>query len=166
MQKVVSLDDNLIKRIHSAKQKLKTRPDSILFGELKEGEDCISDSFNCPIYCEFLKICNGARCGEIDFWGINDLLQNQFYTMDIKGGQVVWLCIGQVLYEPLMLNKWDKKVYLLRKDELDRTPPIFCFESLDDLMKNYVFGERYRNIVSDAEHDEWYIFLKENKFFS
>lgn len=52
----------------------------------------------------------------------------------------------------------------LRKDELDNAP-IFCFESFSDLMKNYVFGKGYRDIIPDAQNDEWYIFLKENKFF-
>lgn len=161
---MVYLNDNLIKIIDLAKQKLKERPGSILFGDLAKGEDKIPDNLNCPIYSEFLKICNGARCGDIDFWSINDLSQNQFYVINMEGGQEVWLCIGQVLYEPLILNKRDKKVYLLRKDELDNAP-IFCFESFSDLMKYYVFGEGYRDIVPDAENDEWYIFLKENKFF-
>ncbi len=158
------MNDNLIRIINLAKQKLKERSRSILFGDLANGEGHIPDSLSCPIYCEFLKVCNGARCGDIDFWSTNDLLQNQFYVVNMKGGQDVWLCIGQVLYEPLMLNKQDEKVYLFRKDELDSTP-IFCFESFIDLMENYVFGEGYRDIVPNAENDEWYIFLKENDFF-
>ena len=158
------MNDNLIKIIDLAKQKLKETPGSILFGDLAKGEDKIPDHLNWPIYSEFLKICNGARCGDIDFWSINDLSQNQFYVTAMEGGQEVWLCIGQVLYEPLMLNKQDKKVYLLRKDELDNVP-IFCFESFSDLILYYVFGKGYRDIVPDAENDEWYIFLKKHKFF-
>lgn len=161
---MVYLNDNLIRIINLAKQKLKEKSQSILFGDLADGESSIPDNLNFPIYCEFLKACNGARCGDIDLWSINDLLQNQFYIVGMDGGKDEWLCIGQVLYEPLMLNKQDGIVYLFRKDELDNTP-IFCFESFSELIENYVFGEGYKDIVPNAENDEWYIFLEENNFF-
>jgi len=161
---VVYLNDNLIKIINLARQKLKENSQSIMFGDLANGVELIHDNFNCPIYCEFLKVCNGASCGDIDFWSTKYLMKNQFYLVNMRGGQDTWLCIGQVLYEPLMLNKQDEKVYLFRKDELDGAP-IFCFESFNDLIENYVFGERYRDIVKNVENDEWYIFLKENNFF-
>ena len=159
------MDNDLLKIISVAREKLKETPHSMLFGDLPNGEDKISNNNDIfPAYYEFLKVCNGARCGDIDLWSNNDLPDTQFYIEELDGGRDIWLCIGQILYEPLIFNCMDEKVYFFRKDELD-SAPIFIFDSFYDFFKNYVFGQKYKEIIPDVDNDSWYDFLTDNEYF-
>ncbi|MFH6994518.1 hypothetical protein [Flavobacterium sp. FlaQc-48] len=154
------------KIIDTVREKLSERPKSILFCKLGNKATSIPDGLKSyTAYSEFLSVCNGARCGDIDLWDTNSIPNNQFYVSEIQGMQDAWLCIGQILYEPLMLSKQDGKVYLFSKNELNDMP-MYIFDDFYNLIINYVFGVKYKNIVVNADNDRWFIFLKENDFFS
>ncbi len=153
---------NLLKKI---KQELCDDPSSIIYAEI---EDVLSEDVDISLYTklyrDFLQECNGARFGAIDIWGKDDFLQNQYRVMNIAGGNEEWICIGQVLYEPLVINKKDELVYLFYQGQESEITPL-CFGSLDDFLLQYALGEKYSEIIPETEDDDWYIFLTEHDFF-
>ena len=102
------------------------------------------------------------RCGSIDIFGADIIQDYQFMVNNIPGGNDKWLYIGQILYEPVVINKIDSKVYrFFRGNEDINTAD--CLGLFDEFLLNYVFGDKYAEIVPDAEDDEWYRFLKKIK---
>ncbi|WP_143536095.1 hypothetical protein [Saccharibacillus sp. O23] len=115
-------------------------------------------TINVGDYREMLDLFDGARCGAIDLWSYADLPQHQFRVSDVEGGPNAWIEIGQVLYEPLLLNRENGSIYLLNTDRDD-----LCLlaSNLQSFLKNDIFGSGYAKLVPDHEHDGWYLFLHE-----
>ncbi len=153
---------NLLGKI---KYELSDDPSSIIYAEIEDAflED-VDISLYTKLYSDFLQECNGARFGAIDIWGSDDFLQNQYRVVNIAGGNQEWICIGQVLYEPLVINKENELVYLFYQGEESETAPL-CFGSLDDFLMQYALGKKYSEIIPETEDDDWYIFLTEHDFF-
>ena len=155
------MNDKLKEIIHTVKLELSKDPSFIVIGKLSDGSENlgVTENNNIQQYNDFLRECNGARCGSIDFWSVELLLKNQYRVLDIPGGENEWLCIGQILYEPLVLNKNDLKVYRFYQGGEDEIQGD-CFGDFDYFMLNYVFGVNYLDIMPDAEEDEWFQLLK------
>ena len=109
-------------------------------------------------YCDFLDVCDGARCGIIDLWNSENIKKNQYRVTDIIGGSEKWVCIGQILYEPLVFNLKDEKIYLFYQGYENEVKGR-CFGNFDDFLLNYVFGKQYKELIPDIVNDEWYMFL-------
>lgn len=155
------MNDKLKETIQLVKLELRRDPSSIIIGKLGDGiRDIIAnDNPNIQEYYEFLGECNGARCGSIDFWSVEMFLKNQYRISEIPGGEDNWLCIGQILYEPVVISKVDGKVYrFYQGHETDIAAD--CFGSFDEFLMGYVFGCKYAEIIPDADEEEWYQFLK------
>ena len=147
--------------IQSVKTELDKDPNGIIAGKINEGTTIKEKNFDpaLQIYYDFLSECNGARFGAIDLFGAEILEKYQFMVSDIPGGDERWFYIGQILYEPLLFNKNDLKLYLFYRETED-VDPTDCFGYLDDFLMNYVFGKKYAEIIPDADNDEWYQLLK------
>jgi hypothetical protein len=144
--------------IQKVKEQLILEPDGIIFGELHEGNhNAHSNHKILQRYFDFLKESDGARCGAIDLWSFNELDTNQYRVTELSGSIEKWFEIGQILYEPLVIDKISGEVYLFEgyPDGEGRS-----FGDLEDFLLNYVFGGRYAEIIPNAESDEWYQFLK------
>lgn len=155
------MNDKLKEIIHTVKLELSKDPSLILIGKLHDGSENAGENENHNIqhYYDFLKESNGARCGSIDFWSAELLKKNQYRVLDIPGGENEWICIGQILYEPLVLNKNDFKIYRFYQGCEDVVQGD-CFGDFDYFMLNYVFGTKYLDIVPNAEDDGWFQLLK------
>ena len=150
--------------IQTVKTELDKDPNGIIAGKINEGTT-IKQKNSDPalqIYYDFLRECNGASFGAIDLFEIEILEKHQFVVTGIPGGEENWFCIGQILYEPVLINKNDLKLYLFYRDNED-VDPADCLGYLDDFLMNYVFGAKYVDIIPDADNDEWYQLLKKLK---
>lgn len=65
------------------------------------------------VYEEFLKVCNGGRFGSIDLWSSEIFLDNQYRIINIEGESNNCFCIGQVLYEPIVIKLDTEKKYII-----------------------------------------------------
>lgn len=153
---------NIIEKIRNEFSK---DPSLIMIGEMNDGLKSETRKALCiKPYCDFLEVCNGARCGIIDLWSDEDIENNQYRVTDLIGGSDNWICIGQILYEPLVFNLKDEQVYLFFQGH-EREIKESCFGEFDTFLLNYVFGKRYRELMPNTVNDEWYDFLKRLALF-
>ncbi|POZ55840.1 hypothetical protein MKY08_13610 [Lysinibacillus sp. FSL M8-0337] len=150
--------------IDCLKDGLKRDPSSIVFGKLNEGIGEMNEATILKLgkYYDFLRLTNGARCGDIDLWGYSELEKNQYVLSDLQDEKESWLSIGQILYEPLLINRLDGNVYEFIVDDGSKN----CLGELDFFLKNYVFGSSYSKVIPNSEKDDWFLFLKKNGMIS
>ena len=158
------MTEQLKQIIQTVKSELDKDPNGIIAGKINEGNTSKADNYDpaLQIYFDFLNECNGASFGAIDLFETEILEEHQFVINGIPAGEENWFCIGQILYEPLLFNKNDLKVYLFYRDNED-VDPADCLGYLDDFLMNYVFGAKYADIIPDADNDEWYQLVKKLK---
>jgi len=154
------MNKDIKKIVDCLKESLKEDPSNIVFGKLNDGIEGDSEvnSLKLGKYFALLNLTNGARCGDIDLWSYSELERNQYVLSDIQDEKESWLSIGQILYEPLIMNKFDGNVYRFITDEDDTL--MNCFGELDFFLKNYVFGSGYCKAIPNFEEDDWFLFLK------
>ena len=144
------------------RNRLVALPDAILIGEIPEGAKNISPEvlqLIAPAHCAFLKLCNGGSFGDIILWSTEELLDNQYR---VPANQSSWCEIGQLLYEPLFLDKETQHV-LFPADSYDGIEGIDV--DFDTFVREYIFGNKYKEkiIGYDNADDDWSGFLKESK---
>jgi len=157
------MNTKLLQTINLVKKELDKNPDSIIFAKLKFGlkiGDIEIEKIG--VYSEFLKITNGARFGSIDLWNYDDLKRNQFVLHDRQNSKESLISIGQILYEPLILDINDQSVYTFKQDD-DPDIAMTFIGDFDSFLSNYVFGEWYGKIIPDYDSDQWILFLKKVK---
>lgn len=153
------MNHNLKNIILTVRRSLKSDQNGIIIGELGEKNLMINnDNSILEEYFDFLRECDGARCGSIDFWSFKELSLHQYRIVNLATEGKCWIEIGQILYEPLVINKIDGKVYRFYQNQsIDKRE---CFGDFDNFLLNYVFGEKYSQIVPDTHDDDWYQFLR------
>ena len=155
---------NLETIITHYRNRLVALPDAILIGEIPEGAKNISPEvlqLIAPAHCAFLKLCNGGSFGDIILWSVEELLENQYR---IPAEQPSRYEIGQLLYEPLFLDKHTQCV-IFPADVYEGIEGIEV--DFDTFVKEYIFGSKYKEkiIGYDNEDDDWSAFLG-NSFVS
>lgn len=78
----------------------------------------------------------------------------------LAGGTETWLFIGLILYEPLVINKTDGKVYIFYLD-VPADFPEECFGSFDHFLMKYAFGKKYLDLVPVDLEDGWVRLIRE-----
>ena len=140
------------------RSRLASLPDAILIGEIPEGAESIPPEvlqLIAPAHCSFLKLCNGGTFGDIILWSAEELLENQYH---IPAEQPSWYEIGQLLYEPLFLDKHTQYV-IFPADVYEGIEGIEV--DFDTFIREYIFGSKYKEkiIGYDNEDDDWSAFL-------
>jgi hypothetical protein len=149
---------NLETIITHYRNRLATLSDAILIGEIPEGAENIPPEvlqLIAPAHCAFLKLCNGGSFGDIILWSTEELLDNQYR---VPAEQPSRYEIGQLLYEPLFLDKHTQQVIF----PADSYEGMEGFEvDFDTFVKEYIFGNKYKEKVIgyDSEEDDWAVFL-------
>ncbi|NGZ77917.1 hypothetical protein [Saccharibacillus alkalitolerans] len=152
------MHENLNQIIDQVRTELLKSPEHIVIGKIKDAAELDeSAKIIASDYRKVLNLFDGARCGAIDLWSYADLRQYQFRVSDVEGGPNAWIEIGQVLYEPLLLDRAKGSVYLLNTD---REQLRLLADNLQSFLKNDVFGPGYAKLFPDCEHDDWYLFLR------
>lgn len=137
---------------------LSSSPDAILIGEIPEGARNIPQEvldWGALAYSAFLRLCNGGSFGDIILWSVEELLDNQYR---VPSDQPSWCEIGQLLYEPLFLDK-DTQHVLFPVDSYEGIEEIDV--DFDTFVREYIFGSKYKEkiIGYDDADDEWSDFL-------
>ena len=140
------------------RNRLATLPDAILIGEIPEGAENIPPEvlqLIAPAHCAFLNLCNGGSFGDIILWSTEELLDNQYR---VPAEQPSWYEIGQLLYEPLFLDRHTQQV-IFPADSYEGIEEINI--DFDTFVKEYIFGNKYKEKVIgyDNEEDNWAVFL-------
>ena len=140
------------------RNRLASLPDAIIIGEIPEGAESIPPEvlqYITPVHSAFLKFCNGGSFGDIILWSAEELLENQYR---VPAEQPSWYEIGQLLYEPLFLDKRSQCVIF----------PTDVYEGIEGIevdfntfVREYIFGSKYKEkiIGYDNESDDWSAFL-------
>lgn len=151
------MEDLLKARVEKVGNELLADPNSIIYGELNSGIEKSLENNTIPVeYYYFLELSNGARCGGIDIWSYEELPSHQFRVSDFSGGNEKWIEVGQVLYEPLVIDKEAGTVFLY-KDEQKLEGVAGDFK---DFSLYYIFGKKYKELIPDSHLDEWFQLLK------
>ena len=140
------------------RNRLVALPDAILIGEIPESAKNISPEvlqLIAPAHCAFLKLCNGGSFGDIILWSTEELLDNQYR---VPAEQLSWYEIGQLLYEPLFLDKHTQHV-IFSDNSYEGIEEIDV--DFDTFVKEYIFGSKYKEkiIGYDNADDDWSVFL-------
>ncbi|OFN27850.1 hypothetical protein ACMYUL_05555 [Neisseria sp. CP9] len=147
----------LAELVNHYRAKLDILSDAVLIGEIPEGIGEIPDELKKFLVLEhqdFLKICNGGAFGDIVLWSTDEILDNQFRVPSIFKDKAYE--IGQVLYEPVFLDRISKQI----RFEVD--VEIIC--PFDQFITGYIFGDNYSNIFANAAQDDmWFDFVERNK---
>ena len=152
---------NLETIITHYRNRLVALPDAILIGEIPKGAENIPLEvlqLIAPAHCTFLKLCNGGSFGDIILWSVEELPDNQYH---IPQDQPSWYEIGQLLYEPLFLDKHTQHV-IFPADSYDGIEEIDV--DFDTFVKEYIFGSKYKEkiIGYDNAEDDWSVFLSDS----
>ena len=140
------------------RNRLASLPDAVLIGEIPEGAKNISPEvlqLIAPAHCAFFKLCNGGSFGDIILWSTEELLDNQYR---VPAEQPSRYEIGQLLYEPLFLDKHTQQV-IFPADSYEGIEEINI--DFDTFVKEYIFGNKYKEkiIGYDNTDDDWSVFL-------
>ena len=143
------------------RNRLASLPDAILIGEIPEGAKSIPPQmlkYIAPVHSAFLKLCNGGSFGDIILWSVEELLENQYR---IPAEQPSRYEIGQLLYEPLFLDKHTQCV-IFPTDVYEGIESIEV--DFDTFVREYIFGSKYKEkiIGYDNEDDDWSAFLSDS----
>lgn len=145
--------------IEKVKEDFISEPDSIIYGELNDGNKSIcSNEGPLKEYFDFLRICDGARFGAIDLWSYGELPLHQTRISDFSGGPEKWIEVGQILYEPLVIEKESGFVYCFYQGHPAKTGQ--TLGEFDCFMLNYVFGKKYKELIPDSHLEDWYQYLE------
>ena len=151
--------DGIARKVEMLREHLEGDPLGLVAGKLPPGDDSIEEKEG-PIgdYYDFLRVTNGARCGAVVLWAIDELPGKQYVCSDISGGTEVWFCIGHLIYEPLVINRQTGELRLIRQV---RPPDVegVSLGALEEFLDHEVFGSGYASLVPDVEDEEWYRIL-------
>lgn len=149
--------------ITNVKKELEKDSSSIIYAQFSSGLKGINreNASSIGVYYDFLQVCNGCRCGIIDLWDYDNLSRNEWVIEQRQNEKKSLISIGQILYEPLILDTISGDVYTFSRDDDDETPMIKIGD-FEYFLINYVFGEKYQQIIPYSEDDEWTLFLKRN----
>ena len=140
------------------RNRLASLPGAILIGEIPEGAKSIPPQmlkYIAPVHSAFFKLCNGGSFGDIILWSVEELLENQYR---VPTEQPSWYEIGQLLYEPLFLDKNTQHI-IFPTDVYEGIEGIEV--DFDTFTREYIFGSKYKEkiIGYDNEDDDWSVFL-------
>lgn len=154
------MDEHLYDLITKVKATLEAEPDSIIYGELGAGNTGVEvNDTVLKLYLEFLGKFDGARCGVIDLWSFETLASHQYRIADFRGGLDQWLEVGQILYEPLVINKHSGYIYRFTQNHQEVWTKVNLGE-FNSFLFHYVFGLKYEELVPDVHQDDWLKFLQ------
>ncbi len=151
------MTSDILQRIEAVRAELNSLPIGITIGDLPEGTQ--SDSVlldKSPVYRDFIRSTDGARMGVVDFYFLSDLPKHQTAAAVLPGGTQRWLCVGHVLYDPLLLELASGLVYLMDSDVGPTS--LRVVGTFDDFLLS-LFDRRYPQ-TTGVDPDRWYTLLQ------
>lgn len=143
------MNERLKDRIHQLRARLARGSAGIVAGEIRPPNP--SAGTGVENWDQFLAEADGGRFGSIDIWSLDELDKNQFYAIDMPGGQRAWLVVGQILYEPVAVSRKTGEVVLHPQNGKVRD-----LGDTDQFLTHVVFGDGYVDVIPDGYQDEWW----------
>lgn len=140
--------------VTKAKVFLEEDTNNVVFGQINKGNSQIIQRGK--LY-SLLRQADGMRCGSIDIWNYK-ILGTKQYILSIEESGNNFLCIGQVDYVPLILNRANDIVYILYQ-EIETNERLKRVSDFDSFITKYLFGICYKEIVRDCQNDRWFQFV-------
>lgn len=97
--------------------------------------------------------CDGGRFGAIDLWSSEELPSHQSTMLDVENPSD-YLVIGQILYEPVVI---ERSTGTLRW--LPLGAPSVALGTPEHFLSHFVFGAGYGEVIPDVEKEHWWQFL-------
>lgn len=151
---IVMMDRRTVQKLALIRRRLSADPSRIVAGRLHEG--CAEAESGVAEWDQVLAILNGGNCGVFDLWSTEELAGNQFYSATMPGAREEWLVIGQLTYEPIAVNRRTGRMVCFPADG-----PSLELGDIRHFVADFLFGERYKEVVADVEQDPWWQLLKE-----
>ena len=148
------MNQSTIKRIGVIRGILRADPATLVAGDLRPGSQ--NPSSGVKKWDEFLAIMNGGRQGAFDIWSNEELPDNQFYANTMPGGRNRWLVIGQLLYEPIGLNRATAEIRYF-----PAAGDSVVFGDIDRFVGDILFGHKYCEVVPKGDRDSWWTVIQE-----
>ena len=108
-------------------------------------------------YQAFLRLADGAVCGQVHLYESAQLLQQQAPAKNLRGGRPRWFCIGEACDQTLVMDVMANTVHLV--DPSDPRSPGESLGEFDYFLVEDVFGDGYADLVPEAVDDPWLQFL-------
>lgn len=145
-------------RISKVREALANSPIGVLAGHIPYGisRDAAREN-KWSSYFSFLEEVNGGRFGSVDIWSFDEYGSKQYLASEYTNGTKTWLVIGQLLYEPLVLEANTDQLYLFRENGSNSGEPLGTF---DTFFSEVIFGKSYPRFIADGGLDEWWEILK------
>jgi hypothetical protein len=148
------MDSTVKEIVAKVKKALDADPTSIVAGEMRNG----LPEASCGVaeWDLFLSSVNGGRFGAFDIWSVEELDMNQVFASVMPGGQHEWLVIGQMIYDPIGLNRTSGEVVCFAEG---REP--IALGSVETFATDYLLGKAYSTVIPNSQQDEWWKVLRE-----
>jgi len=138
------MNQSTIKRIAVIRGILRADPATVVAGDLRPGSH--NPSSGVQTWDEFLAIMNGGSQGAFDIWSNEELPENQFYATTMPGGRNRWLVIGQLLYEPIALNRATAEIRYFPE-----AGDSVVFGDIDRFVGDILLGNKYCQVVPKGD---------------
>ncbi|MGK5451402.1 hypothetical protein [Streptomyces radiopugnans] len=119
-------------------------------------------------YRDFLRVADGASCGDVTLFPIDLVEEMQFYCDPVEGscvelGRETWFCCGVVNDEPLFIHRetgavWrfgDTGVQWWMSQVFEEVAPDF-----EGFFLEHVAGPGYVSLTSEAREQQWFQVLR------
>lgn len=146
------MDEALKSRLERIRSILRNDPDTIVAGDLRDPATDSLAAVWAP-YAALLRIADGGRLGVVDLWSAAELLDNAWVAEHLPGGPEKWLAIGQLLYEPIGMNR-EGKVTVFPAHAPPRS-----LGTLDSFLEA-ITGPGYARLFDGADQTPWWEVLR------
>jgi hypothetical protein len=105
------MDAELRDRIERVRSALQANPDGILIGWVNPAATGIPPPLRgYHQLAEFLGVADGARCGEVVLFGVEQLSESQSIGESLPGGLPRWLWLGNAAGAPMVFDRQTQRV--------------------------------------------------------
>ncbi|OAB38856.1 hypothetical protein [Paenibacillus glacialis] len=161
------MNNQLRKIINTAKNVLRSNTTNMTFGIIEDGITVDALSVNQELingsnqkfqqYVEFVQVVSGFSLGSIVLFEYPVIKDYQNLLDFQPDWETNWLCVGKIMSEPLGINKMDGNVYWF--SEIPYSDEGLCLGTFNEFLEEYVFGNKYSEIIPWVDEDDWYQFI-------
>ncbi|MEL7498759.1 MAG: hypothetical protein AAFN77_14215 [Planctomycetota bacterium] len=145
------MENDLREMISHLRTALNARDDGPRVGNIPAGN--ANSNVEISVWCDVLKECDGGRFGSIDLWSSSELPSYQGQMLDVDDPDN-YLIVGQILYEPVAINKATGVLHWLPTGA-----PSTELGNPDRFLRHFVFGSGYAEVIPDVDQEPWWQFL-------
>jgi hypothetical protein len=150
------MDSDLQDRIERVRSALQADPDGIRIGWVNAAAAEVPQPLQrYDELAQFLRVADGACCGEVVLFGVGQLSEDQFIGASLPGRRPRWLWLGNASDAPLVFDRETQRVS--EADPEGATELLRCFGSVDELLRA-LFGSAYLT-VAGVTSSRWYELL-------